>query len=121
MAGVIKGKKAGAKKVCLHSDGNIMPLLDMIIEVGIDAINPVEPRSGMSISNFKKKYGSKLGYIGGICNSDVLVNGPAERIRKQAEEILDVAGNGGVIIGAHSIGPDISVENYIPVVSYLVF
>jgi len=106
-------KKAGAKKVCLHSDGNITPLLDMLIDAGIDGINPVEPRAGMSIKELKKRYGNKLAYIGGMCNSDVLVNGPGERIISQAREIIELAREGGVIIGAHSIGPDISVENYL--------
>lgn len=106
-------KKAGAKIVCLHSDGNILPLLDMLIDAGIDGINPVEPRAGMNIKELKKKYGNKLAYIGGMCNSDVLVNGPGERIENQAKEILEVARDGGVIIGAHSIGPDISVHNYL--------
>lgn len=106
-------KKAGAKKVCLHSDGNITPLLDMLIDAGIDGINPVEPRAGMSIKELKKRYGNKLAYIGGMCNSDVLVNGPKERIINQTREILELAQDGGVIIGAHSIGPDISVDNYL--------
>lgn len=105
-------KKAGAKKVCLHSDGNIIPLLDMLLDADIDGINPVEPRAGMSIKELKKKYGNKLAFIGGMCNSDVLVNGPKERIRNQAAEILEIAQDGGVIIGAHSIGPDISVDHY---------
>lgn len=32
---------------------------------------------------------------------------------KDAAEILEIAQDGGVIIGAHSIGPDISVDHYL--------
>ena len=106
-------KAAGAAKVILHSDGNIGPLLDMFIDAGIDGINPVEPRAGLHIPTLKAKYGRKLAYIGGMCNSHVLPDGPEAAIRAQAEEIVDAGKDGGVIIGAHSIGPDIPVQNYL--------
>lgn len=112
-------KKAGAKKVCLHSDGDIRLLLDMLIDAGIEAINPVEPRAGMNIGKLKQKYGRKLAYIGGMCNSDVLKNGPDDRITSQAGEIIELAKDGGVIIGSHSIGIDIPVENYLLYYDYV--
>lgn len=105
-------KKYGANKVCFHSDGNIEPLLDMLVEAGIDAINPLEPRAGMDMEKLIHKYGTKLAYIGGMCNSLVLPNGPRERIRSDVSKIINLGRNGGVIIGAHSIGPDVPVEHY---------
>lgn len=105
-------KSHGAKYVGLHSDGDIRPLLDMLIDCGIDLINPLEPKAGMSLVDLKKKYGRKLAYVGGMCNSDVLLNGPEERIIKKTEEILEAARDGGVAIGSHSIDKNISVKNY---------
>ena len=105
-------KSAGAAKVILHSDGNIGPLLDMLIDAGIDGINPVEPKAGLHIPTLKAKYGQKLAYVGGMCNSLVLPSGTPAEIEAQAREIIEVAHDGGVLIGAHSIGPDISVSNY---------
>jgi hypothetical protein len=46
-----------------------------------------------------------------ICN--VLPDGPEAAIRAQAEEIIEAGKGGGIIIGAHSIGPDIPVRNYL--------
>ena len=106
-------KYAGAAKVILHSDGNIAPVLDMLIEAGIDGINPVEPRAGLNIAVLKRKYGTKLSFIGGMCNSRVLPGGTRSEIENQAVEIIEAARDGGVIIGAHSIGPDIPVRNYV--------
>lgn len=40
------------------------------------------------------------------------MRGSCEEIETQALEIIEVAKEGGVIIGAHSIGPDIPVRNY---------
>jgi hypothetical protein len=48
-----------------------------------------------------------------MCNSHVLPEGPEERIREQAREIIAAGRDGGVVIGAHSIGPDIPVAHYL--------
>jgi len=106
-------KDAGAAKVILHSDGNIAPVLDMLIEAGIDGINPVEPRAGLHIPTLKEKYGEKLSFIGGMCNSQVLPDGTKSEIENSAREIIEAGRDGGVVIGAHSIGPDIPVRNYV--------
>ena len=105
-------KSVGAAKVCLHSDGNIGPLLDMLIDAGIDAINPVEPKAGMRVATLKKRYGTHLAYIGGMCNAHVLPCGTRDEIAAQAREIIDAGHDGGVVIGAHSIGPDVPVDSY---------
>ncbi|MCK5382109.1 MAG: hypothetical protein KAJ81_11585 [Candidatus Latescibacteria bacterium] len=105
-------KKAGAKKVILHCDGNIVPFLDMVIEAGIDGLNPVEPKAGMNILELKKKYGDKLSYIGGVDNAFVLPSGDKGEIKRHILPILEAGKEGGIVIGTHSIGPDISVETY---------
>ncbi|MDA0748940.1 MAG: hypothetical protein O2954_20670 [bacterium] len=105
-------KRAGARKVIVHSDGNLGPLLDMLLDVRVDGINPVEPKAGMDLVRLKKKYGNRLALIGGMCNVHVLPCGTREEIRDAAMQILDVGREGGVVIGTHSIGPDVPVENY---------
>jgi uroporphyrinogen decarboxylase len=105
-------KEAGAKKVIFHSDGNILSIIDMLIEVGIDGINPVEPKAGMNVLELKKKYGNKLSYIGGADNAFILPSGNRKKIEEHVLPILDAGREGGIIIGAHSIGPDISPEVY---------
>jgi len=105
-------RDAGAAKVILHSDGNIAPVLDMLIDAGIEGINPVEPRAGLHVPSLRKKYGEKLSLIGGMCNSLVLPNGDRAEIENAAEEIIEMGKDGGVVIGAHSIGPDVPVQNY---------
>ena len=96
----------------MHSDGNIESVLDMFIEAKIDAINPIEPKAGMDIIKLKKKYAKKLSFIGGICNARVLPQGNKEEIAKQVRSVIELGKEGGVILAAHSIGPDIPVENY---------
>jgi len=109
---MIRGyRAAGAKYVMLHSDGDIRPLLDMLIDAGIDGINPVERRAGMLMTELRKKY-PKLILTGGMCNSDTLINGPINKIEAEAREIIDLGRDGGVVIGTHSISAEVSIEHY---------
>lgn len=105
-------KGAGAKFVMLHSDGNIADAIDGLIDAGVDAINPVEPRAGLDVVRLKEKYGRKLAYVGGLCNSLVLPNGTPEEIVAHVRHALEAAKGGGLVLGCHSVGPDISVRNY---------
>ena len=105
-------KRAGARFVVVHSDGNLTPLLDMLIDAGVDGINPVEPKAGMDLAELKAHYGRHLAFIGGMCNAHVLPSGDREAVRRDTLRILEAGRDGGVAIGAHSIGPDIAPETY---------
>ncbi len=105
-------KAAGARKVILHSDGNIGPLLDRFIDIGFDGINPVEPNAGLSVAALRRRYGHRLALLGGICNNQILPRGNREQIRQHTLEVLSAGREGGLVIGTHSIGPDVPVESY---------
>jgi len=103
-------KKAGARYVFLHSDGDIRPILDMLVEAGIDGLNPLERRAGMDIALIRARY-PQLVLCGGMCNTDTLINGPIVRIQAEARQIIDLGREGGVIIGTHSVSPEIPLEH----------
>lgn len=104
-------KGAGARYVFFHSDGDIRLFLDMLLDAGIDGINPLEPRANMKVAELRKRY-PRLILAGGMDNSGTLINGPAEKIQAEAREIIDVGRDGGVLIGSGYIGPDVPLENY---------
>jgi len=105
-------KAAGARWVFFHSDGNLAPMLDLLIECGIDAINPVEYAAGLKVPELMEKYGHKLRYAGGICNTHILPAGNKKEIEAHVKSFVDAGRHGGLVIGIISVGPDISVENY---------
>ncbi|MEN6642355.1 MAG: uroporphyrinogen decarboxylase family protein [Armatimonadia bacterium] len=104
-------RKAGASKVILHSDGNILPVLDILIDCGFDGINPVEYRAGLDAVKLRAKY-PKLALLGGLDNIHILRHGTEDEIREHTRYILSIANQGGLALGTHSIGPDISVRNW---------
>ena len=105
-------KAAGARWVILHCDGNLLPFLDLLIEAGIDGINPVEHAAGMDVVQLIKKYYGRLSFIGGVCNTQILPSGDKHKIQRHVEAIVKAGQNGGLIIGTHSVGPDISLQSY---------
>jgi len=105
-------KDAGARYVVLHSDGDVRVLLDMLIDAGIDGLNPLERRANMDILEIRKRYPDLI-LIGGVDNTDTLVNGPVDRIAAEAKSIIDAGRDGGIVIGTHSIGPDVPLEHFV--------
>jgi len=102
-------KAAGAAKVVLHSDGNIGPVLDLLVDCGFDGINPVEYRAGLDAVKLRAKY-PKLALLGGLDNVHILRDGTPEEIREHTRYILSAAP--GLALGTHSVGPDIPVRNW---------
>jgi uroporphyrinogen-III decarboxylase len=104
-------REAGARFVFLHSDGDVRPILDMLVDAGIDGLNPLERRAGMAIEEIHARY-PRLVLTGGMCNTDTLVNGPVEKVREEARRIVELGRDGGIVIGTHSVSPEIPVEHF---------
>lgn len=110
MIDTVKG--AGCKYVILHSDGNLLPVLDLALDAGFDGFNPVEPRCGMDVVRLRNKYSGRAVFFGGVCNTVILPKGNREEIRKHVEPILAAAREGGIIPGFASAESDISPASY---------
>jgi uroporphyrinogen decarboxylase len=105
-------RQAGVSRIGLHCDGNVEPLLDMLVDAGISILNPVEPKAGMDVVQLRRRYGKRLAFSGGLDNAFILPRGDKDEIRNHVMHVLEAGQDGGLIIGTHSIGPDISVETY---------
>jgi uroporphyrinogen decarboxylase len=97
--------------VFFHSDGDIRPLVEMLVDAGIDGLNPLERRAGMDMAALRNRY-PRLILTGGMCNTYTLIRGTREEIESEARQIIDLGRDGGVVIGTHSISPEIPLENY---------
>jgi len=108
-------RAAGVKHILLHCDGNIESILDMLVDAGIQGYHPVEPKAGMDIVALRKRYGQRLAFLGGLDNAHVLTSAPLPELDQHLLRELRVATEntmGGLVIGAHSIGPDVAVTRY---------
>lgn len=98
-----------------HTDGNIDPLLDGMIEAGVDAFQAIEPRAGMDIAQLKRDYGDRLTLIGNVDCSTVLVDGPVEAVRTQTREVIRAAAPGGgfLLSTSNSVHPGVEPAYYL--------
>jgi len=103
-------------KIYFHSDGAIEPLINDLIEIGVDVLNPIQPLArGMDPSALKKKYGDRLCFHGGIDIQKVLPYGSPQDISEEVKKrIGDLAPGGGYILApAHNIQVDTPPQNII--------
>jgi hypothetical protein len=105
-------KKAGIK-VIFHSDGNLLEIVDDLVSVGVDGLNPLEQLAGMDLALLKRRWGDKLILVGGIDCSQLLPLGTPEEIREKVRWAIKVAApGGGFFIGSSSeIVPSTPLEN----------
>jgi uroporphyrinogen decarboxylase len=112
--------EAGAY-VLKHTDGNIMPILDMIVETGIDALNPLEPQAGMDIGLVKEKYGDRIAIVGNIDCGYLLCQAPVEEVRRVTRRTIEIAAPGGgyCLSSSNSIHSSVKPENLMAMVETL--
>ncbi len=104
------------KPLIYHTDGILYDVFDKIIECGVDAIHPIEPKA-MNIADVKQRYGNKLCLIGNI-DVDLLSRGTVNDIRKNViKNIEEVGKDGGYCVGSgNSIPEYVKLENYIAMI-----
>ncbi len=103
-------------KLYFHSCGAVTNLLDDLVDVGVDILNPVQvSATGMETDKLKARFGTRLSFWGGIDTFDVLPNGNPHDVRKEvAKRIGDLAPGGGYILGSvHNMQSDVPPENVI--------
>lgn len=105
-------REAGCRHFIFHSDGNVEPLLDLLIECGFEGINPIEPRCNPSLMELRRKYGRKLVLLGGVCNTQILQRNNRREIEEHLRPLIELAREGGVVLGTASIPAETPPEAY---------
>jgi uroporphyrinogen decarboxylase len=101
----------------LHSCGGIEPLLDDLIEAGLESSNPVQITcKGMDPRHLKSNYGERFTFWGGGCDTQyILPYGTLDQVRENVRELISVWARGGgfVFQQVHNILADVAPENTI--------
>ena len=95
-----------------HCCGNVVPIMDDIIEFEIEILNPIQPES-LNLKEFKSRFGNKLVLWGGISVQHTLTKGTTEDVRQSVRDTIDVLGKGGgfVISPCNEVTEDIPWDN----------
>ena len=98
----------------IHSDGNVMDLMDDLVEIGFNVINPIQPEC-MDPVEVKRRWGDRITLHGGVSLQRSLPFGTVEDVRREVLHLIGMCGyNGGLVVfPSNVIQPDTPLENII--------
>lgn len=99
-------------KVIMHSCGYVEPLLDGMIEAGIDCLQAIEIKAGMDLVRLAQKYDRQIAFCGGMDIREFYKNDPAaidELLEKNLRPLLE-RGTSYIIHSDHSIPPEVNLD-----------
>jgi uroporphyrinogen decarboxylase len=104
-------------KIFFHSCGAIRDIIPDLIEIGIDAINPVQvSATGMESKGLKRDFGSEMTFWGGLVDTQgVFTDGTPDQVRDEVRRRVDDFGpDGGFVAAAvHNIQANVPPENIV--------
>ncbi len=101
-------------KILYHTCGSVYRYLPDFIDMGIDAINPVQVSAkDMEPGRLKREFGERIAFWGGIDTQRLLPRGTPEEVRAEVRRMFELMGAGGgwVLSSVHNIQPDVPPEN----------
>jgi len=111
---VVQGFKELGLYVIKHTDGNIWTIIDMIVDAGIDCLDPIDPQGGMDLAEVKAKYGDRVALKGNVDCAHLLSFGTEEEVQKATKLALKqgMPGGGFILSSSNSIHSAVKPENY---------
>lgn len=108
-------------KIAYHTDGNVIPVIPELIEIGLDVLNPIQPAS-MEPAEIKKKFGDRLSFWGTIDEQRTLPFGSPKDVADEIRQRLKTVGHDGGLILAptHHVQLDTPLENFWAMVNTIV-
>ncbi|MDP7637593.1 MAG: uroporphyrinogen decarboxylase family protein [Phycisphaerae bacterium] len=103
-------------KTFYHSCGSIVPIIEDLIEMGLDILDPIQPKAtGMEPEELKNRFGDRLTLHGAVDEQELLPYGTPEDVRRTVKHLIRVVGKDGgyIVCPAHAIQPDTPVENVV--------
>ena len=111
---VVQGYKELGLYVIKHTDGNLWPIIDMIVDSGIDCLDPIDPQAGMNLAEVKAKYGDRIALKGNVDCAHLMSFGSPEEVVEATKEALrqGAPGGGYILSSSNSIHSAVKPENY---------
>jgi uroporphyrinogen decarboxylase len=112
-------KSRADKPLMWHTCGSVYAILDDLIEIGVDSLNPVQTTAkNMEADRLKREFGDRLSFWGGIDTMRVLNTGTEDDVRREVKAKIEaLAPGGGFILNPiHNVQPDVPVENLLTMI-----
>ncbi len=111
-----EARKYGVQHFYFHTDGNLMEVMEDLIEIGFDIINPIQPEC-MDPYEVKERFGDRMTLHGTISAQRTLPFGTVEDVRNEVRERIERCGkDGGLVIApSNMVQFDVPMENLLAV------
>lgn len=112
----IRKKAAAPVHIFYHTCGAVKPLIPLLIDEGVDVLNPVQvSASGMDTKLLKREFGKDVTFWGGgVDTQRVLPFGSPSEVRDEVRRRIDdlAPGGGFVFASVHNVQGDVPPENF---------
>jgi uroporphyrinogen decarboxylase len=117
VVGTIRKHQKRHTWVFYHSDGDVEPIIEDLIEIGIDILNPVQPEC-MDAAKLAEQYGGRIAFWGMVGTQTTMPFGSPQDVRDRVAQIVDLAQQGASVVVAptHVIEPEVPWENILALV-----
>jgi uroporphyrinogen decarboxylase len=97
-----------------HTDGNIMPILDQLVEAHPHALHSIDPQAGVDLAEVKKLVGDKVALCGNV-HCGMLHNGTISQIVEDSKRALrdGMPGGGYFFCSSNTPFKGMPLENYL--------
>lgn len=103
--------KDAGKYQLIHSCGDIHELIDDLIDLGVDMINPFQPEA-MNVVGLLNAYHGKVAFHGGLSTQRTLSSGTPEEVRQETRRLLELGAAGSYVFApAHAVEGDTPLDN----------
>ena len=105
--------------VVMHSDGDLMNIMDQICEIKPDVLHSIDPMAGMDIKEVKRLTYGKVALMGNV-QCSYLQEGPDEKIIESSQYCIEHGATGGgyIFSSSNTIFQGVPLENYRTMVDY---
>jgi uroporphyrinogen decarboxylase len=110
----VRSRIPSGAKLLLHSCGSVYQFIPEFIDVGINALTPLQVSAkDMETDKLKREYGKDITFWGGIDTQRVLPLGSTKDVEEEVKRIIrDLAPGGGYVLAqVHNIQPGVPMEN----------
>jgi uroporphyrinogen decarboxylase len=99
-------------RILFHSDGYFEPIIEDLMAIGVQAINPLQPEH-MDAGRIRRRFGSSLALWGTVGHQSTFSHASPEEIHEEVQQRIKTLGRRGLILcPAYDIDePDIPWEN----------
>jgi len=115
LARIVAVGKAHGLPVAYHCCGAVRPIIEDLISIGVDVLNPIQCHcAGMDAADLKKTYGTHLTFMGGLDTVELLPRGTAEEVfdgTRRLIETMTADGGGFILAASHTVPPETPLKN----------